>query len=203
MTEEPTPDEIEAIFDQFGDVLGDLFGGTAAKGGADVRMELELDSDDLARGMRRVTIERFTACEGCHGSGREPASDPCPSCDGKGRLMESKGMFQLSRTCDDCRGSGSARECARCSGQRGETHEEILKVTIPPGIRDGQILRLKGKGSDRSDGEGAGDLYLAVRIPGARAPTIPVRETGGSSLGPWIALGVAVFAIMVAALLLR
>ncbi len=36
-------------------------------------------------------------------------------------------------------------------------------VTVPPGIRDGQIMRLRGAGRD-TPGEPAGDLYLKVEI---------------------------------------
>ena len=41
---------------------------------------------------------------------------------------------------------------------------EVL-VTIPPGVRPGTRLRLRGRGPARSDG-GRGDVYLAIEIPG-------------------------------------
>jgi DnaJ-class molecular chaperone len=39
-----------------------------------------------------------------------------------------------------------------------------LIVTIPPGIREGQTIRLKGMGSEGQEGGEPGDLYLKVRI---------------------------------------
>lgn len=204
------PDDLDAIFEQFGDVFGDMFGGGKRIGrGADIRMEIELDREDLIRGARAVTVERFIGCEGCHGTGREPAAtDPCRSCEGKGQQMTQKGAFRISANCPDCKGSGSARECTRCGGEAGKTRRETLKVTIPPEIRDGQTLRLRGKGCDNSDGKGAGDLYIAIRIPEAvpaGSPTaIPVNESGGATMTTaWIGLGIAVLVIVFAALLLR
>jgi curved DNA-binding protein len=39
-----------------------------------------------------------------------------------------------------------------------------LEVNIPPGVTDGQRIRLSGQGAQGSDGAPAGDLYLRVRI---------------------------------------
>ena len=68
------------------------------------------------------------------------------------------------------------------------------EVTIPAGVVDGQRIRLAGQGGQGTDGAGAGDLYLVVRIaPDPRyrvdgrdvATTLPVT--------PWeAALGAAV-----------
>jgi rhomboid family protein len=57
---------------------------------------------------------------------------------------------------------------AQVGGERRVTLDwrrgpEQVKVTIPPGIRPGTRLRLRGKGRPRSDGS-YGDAYLAVEI---------------------------------------
>lgn len=50
--------------------------------------------------------------------------------------------------------------------KRQSTDEkEDLSVTIPPGISDGEIVRLRGKGEKREDGM-SGDLYLRVNVTG-------------------------------------
>lgn len=41
---------------------------------------------------------------------------------------------------------------------------EKMKVKIPAGIKDGQRLKLKGKGSTKARGGARGDLYLTVRV---------------------------------------
>ena len=60
------------------------------------------------------------------------------------------------------------REEAQVGGERRVTLNprrgpEEVKVTIPPGIRPGTQLRLRGKGRPRPDGS-HGDAYLAVEI---------------------------------------
>lgn len=42
--------------------------------------------------------------------------------------------------------------------------DEKMKVSIPAGIREGQRLKLKGKGATQERGGQRGDLYLTVRI---------------------------------------
>jgi DnaJ-class molecular chaperone len=46
---------------------------------------------------------------------------------------------------------------------RGGADSKEFTVTVPPGMRDGQIMRLRGAGSN-TPGEPAGDLYLKVQI---------------------------------------
>jgi DnaJ-class molecular chaperone len=41
---------------------------------------------------------------------------------------------------------------------------ERVKVRIPPGIADGQTLRVRGKGGEGGNGGPAGDLHLVVRV---------------------------------------
>jgi curved DNA-binding protein len=43
-------------------------------------------------------------------------------------------------------------------------NEEKIRITIPPGVRDGQILRVKGKGAKGRRGGSSGHLYLHVSI---------------------------------------
>jgi curved DNA-binding protein len=45
-----------------------------------------------------------------------------------------------------------------------ETRTQTVRVSIPAGITDGQMLRLAGQGSPGIGGGRAGDLYLEVRI---------------------------------------
>jgi DnaJ-class molecular chaperone len=41
--------------------------------------------------------------------------------------------------------------------------KQIIKVIVPPGVKEGSKLRLKGLGKTTSDGQ-RGDLYLKVAI---------------------------------------
>ena len=53
-----------------------------------------------------------------------------------------------------------------------------LEVTIPKGVRDGQTIRLKGKGGPGTGSGGAGDAYLAISV----APHPDFRREGDDIL---------------------
>jgi curved DNA-binding protein len=46
----------------------------------------------------------------------------------------------------------------------GPDGNRSIEVTIPPGVTEGQRIRLAGQGGQGTGGAGAGDLYLVVRI---------------------------------------
>jgi curved DNA-binding protein len=56
-------------------------------------------------------------------------------------------------------------EEAYIGGERTlSVNEEKIRITIPPGVHDGQILRVKGKGAKGRRGGSSGHLYLHVSI---------------------------------------
>lgn len=61
---------------------------------------------------------------------------------------------------------GSIREVQirRRDPQTGQTTLQTFKVRIPPGARDGQVVRLAGKGGEGWNGGAPGDLFLHIRI---------------------------------------
>jgi molecular chaperone DnaJ len=75
------------------------------------------------------------------------------------------GVFAMTEPCDQCRGRGMIVEdpCATCHGSGRAPSSRTLQVRVPAGVKDGQRIRLKGKGGK---GEGApdGDLYLVVHV---------------------------------------
>ena len=76
----------------------------------------------------------------------------------------------------------------------GDGARATLDVRVPPGVTDGQRIRLAGQGGRGSDGAANGDLYLIVRI----APHPRYRLDGRDvyvdlPLAPWeAALGTTV-----------
>ncbi len=51
-----------------------------------------------------------------------------------------------------------------CGGEGTVTRTETVEVRIKPGTRDGQRIRLAGKGNAGINGGPAGDLYLIIKI---------------------------------------
>ncbi|MEJ1963024.1 MAG: DnaJ C-terminal domain-containing protein [Gammaproteobacteria bacterium] len=75
-----------------------------------------------------------------------------------------------------------------------QMRKHTVKVTIPPGIGDGQQLRLTGQGEDSPDGGEPGDLFLEVHIRPHPSFEVEGRNvTTTLPLAPWeAALGATV-----------
>jgi molecular chaperone DnaJ len=157
----------------FGD---DLFAG-AARGrharGADVAAEVEIDLVGASHGAKReVPFQIAVRCGHCGGDGAEPGSSvvTCPTCNGTGRLQQVSrsvfGEFVRSQGCPQCGGAGRIAEtpCTVCDGAGRVLEERRLEVTIPPGIHDGQQIRISGEGHAGLLGGPAGDVYVRVHV---------------------------------------
>jgi molecular chaperone DnaJ len=165
----------EAFGDIFGDVFGDIFGGQRRGGrsqvfrGADLRYELELDLKQAVFGAAiEIDVPKLSECETCHGSGAAKGSNPiqCETCHGQGTVRVSQGFFQLQQACPRCRGSGKIvkNPCDTCLGQGRVRRTKKLSVKIPPGVDNGDRIRLSGEGEAGRNGGPAGDLYVEVHV---------------------------------------
>jgi molecular chaperone DnaJ len=165
----------EGFGDIFGDVFGDIFGGQRRGGrsqvfrGADLRYELELDLNQAVFGAAiEIEVPKLSECETCHGSGAAKGSNPvqCETCHGAGQVRVSQGFFQLQQTCPRCRGSGKTvkNPCDTCLGQGRVRRTKKLSVKIPPGVDNGDRIRLSGEGEAGRNGGPAGDLYVEVAV---------------------------------------
>src|SRR5436305_4390150 len=154
----------------FGD---DLVGARPSSRGPDLTAEVEIELVDAARGAKReVPFRVAVTCTHCGGDGAEPGTEitTCPTCAGAGRLQQVSrsvfGEFVRTTTCPTCGGSGRKIEtpCSVCSGAGRVVEERTLDVDIPPGIHDGQQIRLSGEGHAGALGARAGDVYVRVRV---------------------------------------
>jgi molecular chaperone DnaJ len=165
------------------DLLGGLFGrggrgaGAGAGGsrgpgpqrGDDLETELHLTFPDAVRGVETsVNLTSEVTCSTCHGSGAKPGTAPvtCPRCAGRGVLDDTQGFFSFSTPCPECAGRGTliSEPCPTCRGRGLEAKRRQVKVRIPAGVRDGQRIRLKGRGGSGRNGGPAGDLYVITRV---------------------------------------
>lgn len=139
------------------------------RGGQDLHAEVEVPFDVAAKGGSTViTVSREDACDRCGGRGAEPGSkvEKCPQCGGSGMVSVSQGAFAVSRPCPGCFGRGEivAEPCTKCGGTGQAPARKRLSVKIPPGIGDGQNIRLRGQGQPGSSGGPPGDLIIRVTV---------------------------------------
>jgi molecular chaperone DnaJ len=164
--------------DVFSDLFSDIFGpqggprGGAHGGGEpgeDLRYRLTLTLEEAARGFdRSITFSRMEECGRCLGDGAEPghAPVPCRTCGGRGEVRFQQAFFAMARTCPHCRGRGRMVDhpCMGCKGEGRVRKDRTLTVTVPPGVRDGTRLRLRGEG-DAGHGRGhRGDLFVVTEV---------------------------------------
>ena len=168
-------EDLEDLLGGFGG-LGDLFGsggarqsGSRPRQGADLTTELTIGFENAAFGVTtEVTVEGAAACSKCQGSGAEPGSSitTCPTCGGRGMVAQNQGFFSFSQACPQCGGSGRLIEenCSKCRGTGTENRRRKVKLRVPAGVKDGQTLRLRGKGAPGSSGGPPGDLLVRIRV---------------------------------------
>lgn len=164
--------------DIFGDVFGDIFGGGGGGGrrggaqafrGADLRYDLELTLEEAVRGTEvHIRVPAAETCDVCKGSGAKPGTQPitCTTCGGLGQVRMQQGFFSIQQTCPTCRGSGKIipQPCPKCHGDGRIKTTKTLSVKVPPGVDDGDQIRLSGEGEPGERGGSPGDLYVQIRL---------------------------------------
>jgi molecular chaperone DnaJ len=167
----------------FNDIFGGAFGGRGGgrRGGVprgyDLETEVEITLEEVSQGASRdVEFKRLDVCQTCEGSGGKPGTEPlsCPTCGGAGQVQQAGfgGMFRMVTACPHCRGRGKivTDKCPDCRGKGRISVKRRLSVKIPPGIHDGQAVRITAEGEPpgpelSAGGQGIrGDLHVVVRV---------------------------------------
>ena len=157
----------------FKDIFSNIFrgrGGTEAmqqaEPGSDLEYQVNVGFWQAIKGAEmQLTIPRLEVCSNCHGQGYIESPGPCPECHGKGQITQKSGSMKFNVPCPRCGGSGKNRTvCPVCHDEGRVERSESLKVRIKPGTRDGQRIRLAGRGNAGTMGAPAGDLYIIVRV---------------------------------------
>src|SRR5215475_6617761 len=156
----------------FRDIFSSMFdrgGAAAAQEGPEPGTDLEYQVNvpfwtAIRGGVMKLNIVRRETCGTCHGSGFVEAPGKCPQCNGKGTIEQTGGRMKFNVQCPRCHGTGkNISPCPTCHGEGTVERTEPLDVRIKPGTRDGQRIRLAGKGNAGTHGGAAGDLYVIIR----------------------------------------
>jgi len=156
-----------------GDIFGDFFGGgTRARRGRDISIDVEINFKDSIFGTKRtVLLAKVSECDTCHGSGAAPGAklEMCKHCNGKGTVREATqsifGAITMVKECAQCHGTGKipTERCATCKGNGVYRKQEEIEINIPAGIEGGEMIRLTGAG-EAVQGGPSGDLYVKVHV---------------------------------------
>ncbi len=167
-------------FDFFSDIINNFTGGGRAsrsqdRDGDDIEVAVNLAFKEACFGAKDKEIHytRIERCSACNGSG---ASNPnavrtCSKCGGSGVINVQKrtmfGVMSSQMVCDACGGSGKAitEKCRECSGKGRIRRQRMLKVNIPAGIDNGQMMTIRGEGCAPASLRGEfGNLVLVFRV---------------------------------------
>ncbi len=156
----------------FRDIFSGIFGGrggAAAQEGPEPGSDLEYQVNvpfwtAVRGGVMRLNITRQDVCTNCHGNGYIEQPGVCPQCKGKGTIEQTGGRMKFNVTCPRCHGTGkNISTCSVCHGEGVVSRTEPLEVRIKAGTRDGQRIRIPGKGNAGTHGGQPGDLYVIIR----------------------------------------
>ena len=171
-------------FGNFADIFEEFFGmggfgrssqrtRNAPRRGADLQYKVSLTFEEAVFGIdKEIEISRDEVCKSCHGSGAEPGTSPhrCPTCGGSGEVRQVRqtllgSMVQVT-TCPTCNGRGETITtlCHTCGGRGLERVTRKKVVSIPPGVDNGNQIRLAGEGQPGGNGGPNGNLFLIIEV---------------------------------------
>jgi molecular chaperone DnaJ len=154
----------------FRDIFSGMFsqGGRQKEGpeaGTDLEYQVTVDFWTAIRGgTTRLEIHRREICPTCKGKATTGGPHTCPECNGTGQVTQMGGRMKFNIQCPRCGGSGKVQNaCPTCHGEGTVARTEHIDFRIKPGTRDGQRIRLAGKGNAGTNGGAPGDLFLIIR----------------------------------------
>ena len=173
-----------SIFEEF----EDIFGGSSSSGGffdsffgksrgrrqrtdrgKDLQYNLRLTLNQAFEGYQTtISVKKNESCDECQGSGLQPGTQAhsCPDCEGSGQIRESRGIFSINTPCSRCRGTGRIIQspCRSCRGKGVVFQNKKVRINVPPGIDEGQMIKISGEGESPVGGGIKGDLYISVSL---------------------------------------
>ena len=156
----------------FKDIFSGIFSGAqqpqrprGPQPGSDLEYQATVDFWTAIRGgQARIQVNRQETCPTCHGQASTGGPTQCPECNGTGQVTQMGGRLKFNIPCPRCNGTGrTSSECGTCHGEGVVSRTETVDFRIKAGTRDGQRIRLQGKGNAGLNGGPAGDLFLIVR----------------------------------------
>lgn len=170
---------IEFDLGDIGEVFSEFLGGSGgrrrsrARKGADIETEIQIDFEEAVFGATKtVELYKTVTCDHCEGAKAEPgtAVRECSTCKGTGTVTQIQqtilGGIRTQQTCATCEGEGRRFEtaCKKCRGYGIVKETSRLKVKIPSGIDNDQVIRIAGAGEAGVKGGSGGDLYFHVFV---------------------------------------
>ncbi len=167
-------------FGDLGDIFGSFFGGgssrrsnqNAPRRGENIGVRLDLTFEEAAFGCEKdVSAQRIENCSQCSGSGSADGKiEVCSQCNGSGQVRTVQNFMgmqmQSTATCPQCSGRGKIikNPCSTCRGKGKVRRTQKIRIKVPAGIDDGQVIPCRGEGNVGANGGPSGDLLVEVAV---------------------------------------
>ena len=167
----------------FEDLFSNIFSGFTGGGrsqkrqrdGDDIELTVTLSFKEACFGVKdkEILFNRMDKCTVCGGTGAKNASaiKTCSKCNGTGTVVQQQrtpfGVMQTRTVCPQCRGEGKiiTEKCVECYGKGILRKQRRLKVNIPAGVNNDNVMTIPGEGSAAPNGMGeTGKLFLKFRV---------------------------------------
>jgi molecular chaperone DnaJ len=117
---------------------------------------------------RDIKYTRHIKCDVCDGKGIELKGNGCQDCDGFGRIVSRTANTVYTRSCQKCLGHNTKKNnCKNCNTEGSVKSDVSLNINVPPGVANGNSLRLSGMGNFNGVGifgEEYSDILIAVSV---------------------------------------
>lgn len=167
----------------FDDIFSDIFsafgGGSRSRArsasvdGDDITINLVLSFKEAAFGCEKeITINRTEECPECKGTGAKDGTSytTCSKCGGSGSVSSVQntpfGQIRNTRVCDNCRGTGKVitENCTKCGGKGYQKQRRTVKINVPAGVDNGQMMTYYNEGEAGRNGGRKGNLIIVLSV---------------------------------------
>jgi molecular chaperone DnaJ len=134
--------------------------------GSDISIEYPITIGTAILGAtKHISVQITDVCGECSGSGATKF-DTCEDCNGTGTKEFVENNMHMSISCRSCGGMGkfALDVCSKCDGRKVVPSTRSFDVNIPPGVRHGQRLALRGQGQSGINGGPRGDAHIVMLV---------------------------------------
>lgn len=141
--------------------------------GQDLKVDFTIAFIDSINGITKmIDVNRKRRCPMCDGTGASKQKQ-CELCKGKGvvrKVYRSEGDIEQYTIrldiCNDCGGSGLVIDvpCDMCKGETILPETKRVNIKIPPGVENGNLVRVVGAGSAGRNGGSNGDILAYISV---------------------------------------
>jgi len=165
-------------FEDIFDIFSSFGGGASRRGqqqvqGEDITVNINLSFKEAVFGCEKtVKITKLDKCKSCSGTGAKDGREyeTCSECHGTGQVRYTQntlfGQMVNVGPCKKCNATGKIikTKCPDCNGRGNIKVQEDVKIKIPAGIDNDQVMTIRGRGNASAVSGPNGDLLVNISV---------------------------------------